>query len=324
MSHLIPYRIEKPLATQPKAEASHPATSDSLAVDSLTTDTLAVDSLAMDSLQLVEPTPASPAHIFWSDLNATEQPSTRYREVSPEELFGTESVQAEMPFLEPRHTSPIATGPFGLLTLAILLFYCLMLYQHLGDATLLISRVTRERATGERLSEDANGGYSHFLTLTTTLGLLLLGVVTMRLTAPMLHLTPLAAWPETGAFIGALGVAVALCGVTLYQLIVCAVAGRITYTQHLFEQLFLLKRTFFALLTLLATPFTLLWLLTPADTGTIWFWVIIIELVLSLILYLQETLSLFISKKISILHWFLYLCGVEIFPLSLLILWVVR
>ena len=79
-----------------------------------------------------------------------------------------------------------------------------------------------------------------------------------------------------------------------------------------------------AFMTLIATPFLALWLLAPAGEGKIWFWVIIIELVVSLILYLQETLSLFISKKISILHWFLYLCGVEIFPISLLILLTVR
>ena len=32
--------------------------------------------------------------------------------------------------------------------------------------------------------------------------------------------------------------------------------------------------------------------------------------------YLKESLMLFLSKKISILHWFLYLCAVEIFPVS--------
>lgn len=319
MSHLIPYRIETPAAPRPEVDSLRPA-----ATDSLLSDAVAVDSLAVDSLQGVEPAPEPAAPLFWSDLQTTEAPSTRYREVSPEELFGAQSIQAEMPFLHPRQDSPLATGPFGLLVLAIAAFYCLMLYQHLGDATQLISRVTRERTSGERLSEDSNGGYSHFLTLSTTLGLLLLGVVAMRLSAPLLHLTPLAAWPQTGAFMGALLVVLGLVGVSLYQWLVCLLVGRITYTQHLFEQLFLIKRTFFALLTLLSTPFTALWLLTPNQEGSIWFWVIIIELILSLILYLQETLSLFISKKISILHWFLYLCGVEIFPISLLILWVVR
>ena len=32
----------------------------------------------------------------------------------------------------------------------------------------------------------------------------------------------------------------------------------------------------------------------------------------------QGTLNLFLSKKISILHWILYLCTVEIFPISLI------
>lgn len=320
MSHaLIPYRIEPPATPALQADLS---LVDSLAVDSLPVDSLPVDSLAVEVVATPQQEPL-PFQTL-TDYLATTEIETPYRDVTPEELFGYTSLQAEIPFLGARADEPTATTSFSLLVLAILAFYCLMLYQHLSDAGLLISRISRERASGERLSEDSNGGYSHFLSLCTTLGILLLGVATIRYSAPLLSYTPLAAWPQSGAFWGAIGVAVALFGVILYQFIVAGVVGRLTYTQHLFEQLFLLKRTFFALITLIATPFLALWLLTPAGEGKIWFWVIIIELVVSLILYLQETLSLFISKKISILHWFLYLCGVEIFPISLLILLTVR
>ena len=53
-------------------------------------------------------------------------------------------------------------------------------------------------------------------------------------------------------------------------------------------------------------------------TGDVWFCIIVIELLATVFLYLRETLNLFLSKKISILHWILYLCTVEIFPISLI------
>lgn len=47
-------------------------------------------------------------------------------------------------------------------------------------------------------------------------------------------------------------------------------------------------------------------------------------MIVTAILYLREVLNLFISKKVSILHWILYLCIVEVFPVSLLWLLVAR
>jgi len=59
-------------------------------------------------------------------------------------------------------------------------------------------------------------------------------------------------------------------------------------------------------------------------TGGVWFCIIAVELAAAAALYLKETLNLFLSKKVSILHWFLYLCTVEVFPVSLLWLLAVR
>lgn len=45
---------------------------------------------------------------------------------------------------------------------------------------------------------------------------------------------------------------------------------------------------------------------------------------LSLILFIKETFSLFRAQRFSIFHWILYLCALEIFPLSLLVAPIVR
>lgn len=46
-------------------------------------------------------------------------------------------------------------------------------------------------------------------------------------------------------------------------------------------------------------------------------YIAIIQIVIFIGIYLFRSLLLFTSQKISILHWILYLCAVEIFPLSL-------
>ena len=100
--------------------------------------------------------------------------------------------------------------------------------------------------------------------------------------------------------------------------------GALTLSQPFTAQIVLLKRTYFALAVIVSSPALLLFALCPPGRGGVWFTVIVAELTVTALLYFRETLNLFLSKKVSILHWFLYLCTVEIFPISLLWLLAVR
>ncbi|MBP3497475.1 MAG: DUF4271 domain-containing protein, partial [Alistipes sp.] len=42
------------------------------------------------------------------------------------------------------------------------------------------------------------------------------------------------------------------------------------------------------------------------------------------IIFIKESFLFFVSQKISILHWILYLCALEIFPLSLILAPILR
>ena len=86
--------------------------------------------------------------------------------------------------------------------------------------------------------------------------------------------------------------------------------------QPFVSQLLLLKRTYFSLAVIVTSPALLLFALCPRGTGDVWFCIIVVELLVTAVLYLRETLNLFLAKKVSILHWFLYLCAVEVFPIS--------
>ena len=71
-------------------------------------------------------------------------------------------------------------------------------------------------------------------------------------------------------------------------------------------------------------PFGLLFLLSapiPTKIGAIG---AIICMSISTIIFIKESFLFFVSQKISILHWILYLCALEIFPLSLILAPIVR
>ena len=241
-----------------------------------------------------------------------------YREVDAATLYGSHSEQAAIPL--PAHHTPLPTAScgYGLLVLLLLGLYAALLYRHMGDVGVLLTRVFRVGASGERLQEDSGSSFSRFLNICGWLGVGALAAAVVRFVAPVLALGAPSVSLEWDALLWTLLLLGALLVVVLYQVLITMAIGALTFSQHLIEQLWMVKRLLFAFMTLLCMPTLLLFLPTPASKGTVWLWVILIELVISLILYLHETRALFISKKISKLHWILYLCTVEIFPFSLL------
>lgn len=66
-------------------------------------------------------------------------------------------------------------------------------------------------------------------------------------------------------------------------------------------------------------PVGLVFLLSPDPLARTAFSIMAIECLILLIIFVKETFLLFVSEKISILHWILYLCALEIFPASLML-----
>ena len=155
-------------------------------------------------------------------------------------------------------------------------------------------------------------------------GLLFLGVAAVKYSDTLMPGRLAASIPQGAALVFSLLVSLASLGIAAYQTIAVRLAGALTHSQPFIAQLMLLKRTCFALGMILISPPLLLFALCPQGTGGVWFCIIAVELAAAAVLYLKETLNLFLSKKVSILHWFLYLCTVEVFPVSLLWLLAVR
>lgn len=249
-----------------------------------------------------------------------------WRDTSATALFGHESCLVQPERIErPAGASLTDNAVFQGFVLLLAATYATLLYRNLGDVKTLLNRISRESASGERLSEEPGAsGFSRFLNVSTAIGMLFMGVIVVKYGDTLMP-------PELGKALShgavlALSLLATLAWflIILFQSSAIRIAGAITLSQDFITQLALLRRTYFALAVLITSPPLLLFALCPRGTGGVWFICVAVELIITAVLYLKESLNLFISKKISILHWFLYLCTVEVFPISLLWLLVTR
>ena len=85
-----------------------------------------------------------------------------------------------------------------------------------------------------------------------------------------------------------------------------------------------IKLLHFSLIIILLSPLLILVLLTEGVVARLALYTSIAVCSLTLILFVKETFLLFRAQRFSIFHWFLYLCALEFFPLSLLLAPIVR
>ncbi len=250
-----------------------------------------------------------------------------WREVPVEAVFGEAStLVAGRPYDAGQlraAVSPVTADPvFQGLVLVLAALYCMLIYRSLGDIRRLLTRVSRDTPMSERLfDEPGHNGLFCFPNRATVIGLLFLGVVAVRFGASRFPLP--GDFPGIGALASLLAT-LACVALVVFQAAVVSAVGAVTLSQPLMGQLLQFKRTYFSLAVILAVPPLLLLVLAPPGTGALWIVAAIVLSAVPFLLYLIESLRLFISKKVSILHWFLYLCTVEIFPISLLYLLAAR
>ncbi len=264
----------------------------------------------------------------WCNEEFARVDSTRmpWRDTSATALFGNQSMTVQPQSLErPVGESLTDNAVFQGFVLLLAATYATLLYRNLGDIRVLLNRISRDSAAGQRLAEEPGAsGFSRFLNITTAIGMLFMGVIVVKFGDTLMP--PQLGQALSHAAVLALSLLATLAWVViiLFQSTLIHTAGAITLAQPFIAQLALLRRTYFALAVIVSSPTLLLFALCPRGTGGAWFIISAVELIITAVLYLRESLNLFISKKISILHWFLYLCTVEVFPISLLWLLVVR
>lgn len=284
-------------------------------------DSLRTDSLHADSLPAFPfPVQSGPA-----DLPG-ETPAVRWRDTTAAAVFGPASVEAAPRTLPPSGAPSLTDNAvFQSFVLLLAATYATLLYRNIGDIRTLVGHISRDAASRQRLSEDpGSSGFSRFLHIVTAIGMLFLGVFAVKYGDALMPRLLTDTLSHGAVLAMSLLATLACTAIVACQAALVRIAGAVTVSQPFVSQLMLLRRTYFALAVIVTSPALLLFALCPRGTGNVWFSVITIELAMTAFLYLKESLNLFISKKISILHWFLYLCTVEIFPVSLLWLSLVR
>lgn len=116
-------------------------------------------------------------------------------------------------------------------------------------------------------------------------------------------------------------IAVTVAAITLaeiYKWLVLTISGRLVLQDELTHKLILLHALCLGRIAIYGLPFALFYALSPAGSGQGWLWLWGTVCFYRVVLLVGKSLSLFLIKKISILHWFLYLCSVEVFPITLL------
>ncbi|MEG1864028.1 MAG: DUF4271 domain-containing protein [Alistipes sp.] len=317
------------------ADSRQTATVDSLRVDSLKIDLPSVDSPSVDSLR-VDSLAAHAASVDYSNaypfaVYGTADSLRPWRqntyplalEARAEQVFGTESqiTTLQLP-RESAAQSLTDNAVFQGFVLLLAALYAVLLYTNLDDLRNLFGRVVHN--PNKRIFEDSSSGFLRFLNITTAIGVLFAGVSMVKFGDSLLPTYLLKMLPYGVVVALSLIVSLACVLLILYQILALRITGAILLTQPFVSQLILLKRIYFSLAVVLVSPFLLLFALCPRGMGDVWGTIIVLELILILLLFFVATLNLFLSKKVSISHWFLYLCTVEAFPISFLWLLAIR
>lgn len=112
--------------------------------------------------------------------------------------------------------------------------------------------------------------------------------------------------------------------IIIYRRILYFIIVQITLQGDLISKLSYFNRILFALLSVIVTPLALIigFSGTESQSGVSTFGIIV--LIMLILYYIFKSYTFFISRKVSSLQWFLYLCAIEIWPISFYILLALR
>lgn len=241
-----------------------------------------------------------------------------------EQIFGSAStfVGNFAPYSAPAAELFSGTLTFHIFTAVIFIGYCVAL--SLGGGLASDVRNFNRRLNAEKIHGEHNYNFARFISTFCALGVV---------TVPMLLMRYADFFPalrndfSPGGAVEELMLPLLIAGLILffgYRIAILTIVGRLTGNETFTASLLSVTRMLFALGVIVITPLFLL-LAVNHSCGEITIAAIIAALVgVWTLAFIHKTFKLFVTQKVSILHWFLYLCGVEIMPLATSILLITR
>lgn len=210
---------------------------------------------------------------------------------------------------------------YNLLVVGMLLYYLYCICRYWDDICALFESVFTRKVgsasrAGERLRSDIFYGSLGKLFM---LGACSLGVLTALATAQAGY-----GLPSNDMLYLPFAVIISFLLIVVVQYIVLGMVGIVTHSMGDVALFMRIRLTYFVLATILTSPILLMAFIAAPTASGVWLAFGCVAAVVALVFFVRESVGFFISKKVSILHWILYLCTVEILPFSLLWQTVIR
>ena len=204
---------------------------------------------------------------------------------------------------------------YNLLVVGMLLYYLYCICRYWDDICALFESVFTRKVgsasrAGERLRSDIFYGSLGKLFM---LGACSLGVLAALDTAQAGY-----ELPSNDMLYLPFAVILSFLLIVVVQYIVLGMVGIVTRSIGDVALFMRIRLTYFVLATILASPILLMAFMAAPTASGVWLSFGCLAVVVALVFFVRESVGFFISKKVSILHWILYLCTVEILPFSLL------
>ena len=204
---------------------------------------------------------------------------------------------------------------FHLLLFATLVIYFNMLYRSWGFIGHLYRDMFTMRSESNMIYQGGLLPLQHFKHVASTIGFVILALVALRVADGFIP----ASSPIYDRYIAPFASVGALFIVIVYLAWYYATHKIIEWVtlSDVAPQLSAMGYMHFVRISVVLYPLVAAWLLgVESGDGSVIVSVLAVAAVVMLILYLKDTILLFIDKKISILYWILYLCTAFLLPLS--------
>ena len=238
--------------------------------------------------------------------------------ISAEELFGTASRVAEQGGENALLGIASLGGAYQAATAAVALLFIFILVRYFNlFSHLILSSISKQSNRTDLHIYSAD--VKNIEIFSSAIGVVLIALMAMRLSVmedvkQLLGIYPTLSGWELGGVTFA-GVVATM----LSERILLYFAGVLSGRHDACKEIWHTKLLHFSIVIIVTSPLMILTLLTEGIIAKFALYTSVAVCSLSLILFVKETFFLFRTQRFSIFHWFLYLCALEIFPLSLLL-----
>lgn len=210
---------------------------------------------------------------------------------------------------------------YNVLIILMAIYYMFCIYRYFDDIVVLFTSVfNRNVVSSDRTSDRRRSDIFY-----GSLGkLFLLGICFVGLLCGMWCRNAEVELPSQVVAYMPFAVILAFLVVIVAQYLLLMAVGFVTRSVAEVGSLLRIRLIYFVLTSVMVSPILLISQMGTTSGYEMWQNVGFVAAVVALGLFFRESIKLFISKKVSILHWILYLCAVEIMPITLLWQAVVR